>query len=107
MRDFIYKIIIAGVLFIVIFEFTIGKRIDPIAENFGKFSNEQGRKELIGKIRKEMKKGLEKEYIFKEEDRILIRKFIDKLKLELNSVENQLQIKTLPIFNFSEKGKIL
>ena len=89
MRDFIYKIIIAGVLFIVIFEFTIGKRIDPIAENFGKFSNEQGRKELIGKIRKEMKKGLEKEYIFKEEDRILIYNFINKIRSEINSVESQ------------------
>ena len=53
MRDFIYKIIIAGILFIVIFEFTIGKRIDPITENIGMFSNEQGRKELIGKLRKE------------------------------------------------------
>ena len=89
MRDFIYKIIIAGVLFIVIFEFTIGKRIDPIAENFGKFSNEQGRKELIGKIRKEMKKGLEKEYILKEEDRILIYNFINKIRSEINSVESQ------------------
>ena len=35
-----------------------------------------------------MKKGLEKENILNKEDRILIRKFIDKLKLELNSVEN-------------------
>ena len=88
MRDFIYKIIIAGVLFIIIFEFTIGKRIDPIAENFGKFSNEQGRKELIAKIRKEMKKGLEKEYILKEEDRVLIYNFINKLRSEINSVES-------------------
>ena len=88
MRDFIYKIIIAGILFIVVFEFTIGKRIDPIAENIGMFSNEQGRKELIGKLRKEMKKGLEKEYMLKEDDRILINKFLNKLKLEINSAES-------------------
>ena len=87
MRDFIYKIIIAGILFIVVFEFTIGKRIDPIAENIGMFSNEEGRKELIGKLRKEMKKGLEKEYMLKEDDRILINKFLNKLKSEIYSAE--------------------
>ena len=35
-----------------------------------------------------MKKGLEKEYILKEEDRVLIYKFINKLSTEINSVEN-------------------
>ena len=84
----IYKTIIIAFLFIIGFEFTIGKRIDPIAENIGMFSNEEGRKELIGKLRKEMKKGLEKEYMFKEDDRILINKFLKKLKLEINSVES-------------------
>ena len=88
MRNFIYKTIIAGMIFIIIFEFTIGKRIDPIVESLGKFSNEQGRKELIGKLRKEMRKGLEKEYILKKEDRILVNKFLNKLNSEINSVGN-------------------
>ena len=39
-------------------------------------------------LRKEMRKGLEKEYILKEEDRVLIYKFINKLSAEINSVEN-------------------
>ena len=85
MRNFIYKTIIAGIFFIIIFEFTIGKRIDPIAQNLGKFSNEQGRKELIGKLRKEMRKGLEKEYILKEDDRVLINNFLNKIQSEINS----------------------
>ena len=85
MRNFIYKTIIAGLFFIIIFEFTIGKRIDPIAQNLGKFSNEQGRKELIGKLRKEMRKGLEKEYILKEDDRVLINNFLNKIQSEINS----------------------
>jgi len=87
MRSFIYKILIIAFLFIVVFEFTIGKRIDPITENMNKFSNEQGRKELINKLRKEMRKGLEKEYMLKEDDRILINKFINKLISEINSAE--------------------
>ena len=87
MRGFIYKAIIITFIFIIGFEFTIGKRIDPIVENIDKFTNEQGRKELVNKLRKEMRKGLEKEYMLKEDDRILIFKFFNKLKSEINSVE--------------------
>ena len=88
MRAFVYKVIIVTIIFIIGFEFTIGKRIDPIIKNIDKFSDEQGRKELVNKLRKEMRKGVEKEYILKEEDRVLIYKFINKLKLEINSAEN-------------------
>ena len=44
-------------------------------------------KELINKLRKEMQKGLNKEYMLNEEDRILVYKFITKLKTEINSAE--------------------
>ena len=87
MREFIYKLIIIAVVFMFAFEFTIGKRIDPIVQNVDKFSNEQGRKEILNKLRKEMNKGLEKENMLKEEDRILINKFLKKLKSEINSVD--------------------
>ena len=88
MRKFIYKAIIITFIFIVAFEFTVGKRIDPIMQTLDKLSNEQGRKELINKLRKEMRKGLEKEYILKEDDRILINRFINKLTNEINNGEN-------------------
>ena len=88
MREFIYKVIIITFIGIIVFEFTIGKRIDPIVENINKFSDEQGRKGLINKLRKEMKKGLEKEFMLEEDDRVLIYNFFNKLKTEINSVEN-------------------
>tara|TARA_Y100001001_G_scaffold72702_1_gene70513 strand:+ start:179 stop:448 length:270 start_codon:yes stop_codon:yes gene_type:complete len=88
MRSFIYKALIITFIFIIAFEFTIGKRLDPIVQNINKFSNEQGRKELINKLRKEMRKGLNKEYILKEDDRILINRFINKLSKEISSAEN-------------------
>ena len=87
MRGFIYKAIIITFIFIIAFEFTIGKRIDPIVENLNKFSDAQGRKELINKLRKEMNKGLEKEFILREADRILVYNFFNKLMSEINSVE--------------------
>ena len=80
MRGFIYKAIIITFIFIIGFEFTIGKRID-------KFSNKQEREVLINKLRKEMKKGVDKEYMLKEEDRVLIYNFFNKLMKEINSVE--------------------
>tara|TARA_Y100000590_G_scaffold339552_1_gene387099 strand:+ start:1231 stop:1500 length:270 start_codon:yes stop_codon:yes gene_type:complete len=86
MRQFIYKALIITFIFIVGFEFTIGKRIDPMVQTINKLDNEAGRKELINKLRKEMRKGLNKEYILKEEDRILFNEFIKKITSELNSV---------------------
>ena len=87
MREFIYKLVIVAVIFMFAFEFTIGKRIDPLVDIINKFSDEQGRKEIINKLRKEMKKGVEKEYMLKEDDRVLIYKFLNKLKSEINSAE--------------------
>ena len=88
MRGFIYKAIIITFIFIIGFEFTIGKRIDPIVQNINAFNDEHGRKMMINKLRKEMRKGLEKEYMIKEDDRVLIYNFLNKLKSEINSVEN-------------------
>ena len=87
MREFIYKAIIITFIGIIVFEFTIGKRIDPIVENINKLSDEQGRKGLINKLRKEMKKGLEKEFMLEEDDRVLIYNFFNKLMSEISSVE--------------------
>ena len=89
MRTFIYKSIFLIIIFIIGFEFTIGKRIDPIVSGINKFSNEQGRKELVNKLRKEMRKGLSKEYMLKEDDRILTYNFLNKLNTAINSVEEK------------------
>ena len=88
MREFIYKAIIVAVIFGIFFEFTIGRRIDPLVNSLNTLSDRQGRKDLKDKLRKEMRKALEKEYIMKEDDRMLIYKFINKIKSEINSVSN-------------------
>ena len=87
MRIFIYKVIVITVIFIIGFEFTIGKRIDPIVKNIDRLSDENGRKELVNKLRKEMRKGLEKEYMLNEDDRVLIYNFFNKLMSEINSAK--------------------
>ena len=67
--------------------FTDINNANKLYADINKFSDEQGRKELIHKLRKEMKKGVEKEYMLKEDDRVLIYNFFNKLKTEINSVE--------------------
>ena len=53
MREFIYKALIITIVGIIVFEFTIGKRINPIVENLNRFTDEQERKGLLNKLRKE------------------------------------------------------
>ena len=44
----------------------------------------EGRKQLVNSLKKEIKKANEKENYLDEEERILIRNFINKIKNEIN-----------------------
>ena len=87
MRQYIYKILIAAITLIVVFEFTLGKAIDKIKNKIEIFSTKEGRKEMVVSIKNEMEKAIKKDNYLDEDERILIRKFISKIKSELNSVE--------------------
>ena len=87
MRNYIYKTIIAVVALIVVFEFTIGKTLDKITSHTDTFFTREGRKEMVGSIRNEMRKAINKENYLKQEDRILINDFINKIRNELKNVE--------------------
>ena len=83
MREYIYKVIIFAVAIIVIFEFTIGKEISQINEKVSYFTSSDGRKEMISSLKQEIEKANKKENYLDEEERILIRDFIIKIKKEL------------------------
>tara|TARA_B100001093_G_scaffold514193_1_gene587690 strand:- start:5573 stop:5836 length:264 start_codon:yes stop_codon:yes gene_type:complete len=87
MRDYIYKVIIFSLAIILVFKFTIGKEISQINEKVNYFTTSEGRKTIITSLKKEMKKANEKENYLNNEERILIRNFINKLKNEL-SIKN-------------------
>ena len=88
MKNYIYKIIIATIALIVVFEFTIGRKLNQADELTNKFLTKIGRKELVNSLKIEMTKATERENYLTEEERVLINKFISKIKTELNSVEN-------------------
>ncbi len=83
MRNYVYKVIIFVIALIVVFEFTIGKYISDINQKINYFTTKEGRKDMVFSLKKEIRKANEKENYLDEEERILIRNFIQKLKKEL------------------------
>tara|TARA_X000000368_G_scaffold267011_1_gene211473 strand:+ start:543 stop:803 length:261 start_codon:yes stop_codon:yes gene_type:complete len=84
MREYIYKIVIFAVAIIVVFEFTIGKEISQINEKVNYFTSSDGRKEIIVSLKEEIRKANKKENYLDEDERVLIRDFILKIKKELD-----------------------
>lgn len=84
MRSYIYKVLISGIAFILVFEFTIGKRMNDINKKINIVSTKEGRKELINSIKNEMAKAINQENYLDKDEAILISKFINKIKKELN-----------------------
>ena len=84
MREYIYKILIFVVAIIVVFEFTVGKQISQINEKVNYFTTSDGRKEIVTSLKEEIEKANKKENYLDQEERMLIRNFIIKIKKELD-----------------------
>tara|TARA_B100001057_G_C22441374_1_gene791324 strand:- start:311 stop:574 length:264 start_codon:yes stop_codon:yes gene_type:complete len=87
MRSYIYKTIIAIIAFIIVFEFTIGRTLNKITSQTDQLLTREGRKEMVKSIKNEMNKAVNKENFLKKEERVLINKFLEKIKNELRNVE--------------------
>ena len=84
MKTFIYKTVIISAFIVVVFKLTISSLITnyekKVYENFNKEKIEY----VKNKLRNEIKSGLNKEKILNNEDALLIKRFFDKIKLEIN-----------------------
>jgi hypothetical protein len=67
----------------LLFNLTIGYQIRKIENSIQNISSKEKIESLKEKIRKEMKSGIDKDNLFKNEDRILIKKFLKKIFEEL------------------------
>ena len=88
MKQFIYKMVIAVLAIILVFEFTIGKKISQFGGKVDAISSKEGRKETVNKLREEIKKAVKKERYLSKEDAKLINEFILKIQKELNEAAN-------------------
>jgi len=85
MKIFIYKTIFALLGVFLLYQFTIGKKIEYYEYKFRNLTTDQGRESIRDKIRGEIKKANEKDKILNDEDKDLINKFISKIQKELNN----------------------
>ena len=84
MKSFIYKAIIIVLAIVIIFEFTVGSKINEISSKFNYFATKEGRKEGVVKIREEMKRAIKKERYLSKEDAKLLNQFLNKIRAELS-----------------------
>ena len=88
MRIFLVKTIIVIVAVFFLYQFTIGSEISNLKNRLASFSDPGKREMIKGKLKDEMKKGIAKENYFKEDERILISKFLKKIFRELELIED-------------------
>ena len=88
MKQFLYKTLIAVIAVVLVYEFTIAKQIKKFSSQGDIFLSKEGRKEGVEKIRKELRKAINKERYLSEEDAKLINQFINKIITELGETEN-------------------
>ena len=84
-RIFIYKTIFIFFCTYLLYNFTIGKKIDEYEDKLKYFKTDRGRDVLRNKFKEEIKKSLKKENILDNEDKVLLNEFIKKLSNELNT----------------------
>ena len=80
--------VIAVLAIILVFEFTIGKKISQFGGKVDAISSKEGRKETVNKLREEIQKAVKKERYLSKEDAKLINQFISKIQKELNEAAN-------------------
>ena len=88
MKIFLYKLLISLVAFYIFFEITIGSRIDYFENLLNSFKDDNQRIIIKKKLKDEMKKAIEKENYFTEEEKYLISNFIKKIQDELSIDKN-------------------
>ena len=87
MKIFLVKSIIVFFGIFFLFQATIGSQFEGFRNSLDIFSSKEKRDVLKEKIKDEMKKGIEKENYFKENERVLISRFLKKIFKELELME--------------------
>ena len=85
MKIFVYKTLFVIFCVYVLYQFTIGKKIQSYESKFKNLTTDQGRDSIRNKLREEIKKANNKEEILNVEDKKLIKDFISKIQKELSN----------------------
>ena len=85
MKIFIYKTLFIFVCVFVIFQLTLGAKINQLNNELEKFKSQENINNMKNKLRDELKNAVSKENYLSSEDAKLINDFINKLKKELSN----------------------
>ncbi len=85
MKIFIYKSLIVFFLFILAFNLTINYKLRSYERDLKALTSENNREKIKNKLKDEMKKAIEKDKYFTDEEKKLINDFLNKIKEELNN----------------------
>ena len=92
LKPFFIKLVAISIAVVIIinliFNILLGERLEKI-DKLISLSDSSTRNEIKLKIRSELDKGLSKEKIFSEDDKILIYKVYKKIKKEFKGIEFQ------------------
>ena len=88
MRKFLVKTIIVIVAVFFLYQFTIGSEISNLKNRLVSFSDPGKREMIKEKLKDEMRKGIQKERYFDEEESVLISQFLKKILKELDLINN-------------------
>ena len=84
MRSFIYKTLFIFFCILVVYKFTVGSLISTFENKLVNITSKQSADFYKDKIRNEIKNAIKKDKILNKEDSILINKFINRIKNEIN-----------------------
>ena len=83
MKIFVYKTLFVFLCIFILFQLTIGMKIEQINYEIEKFKSKENIENIKDKLRDELKNAVSKENYLTPEDAELINKFINKIKTEL------------------------
>ena len=87
MKVFLVKTIIIVVFVFILFQVTVGSQINKLKNSIAIMSNKEQREIYKDKLKDEMRKGIEKDNYFSEDERILISRFLKKILTELELID--------------------
>ena len=84
MRIFIYKTLFVFLCILIVYKMTIGSLVSDFEGKLDNLSSKENILIIKEKIREEINSSIEKDQILNKEDAILIKKFLNKIKDEIN-----------------------
>tara|TARA_B100000242_G_scaffold219518_1_gene160646 strand:- start:45 stop:335 length:291 start_codon:yes stop_codon:yes gene_type:complete len=85
MRLFIYKTLFIFICILIVFKLTIGSLLNTIESKIENISSKENISLIKKKIIIELNDSLKKDKILKDEDAILIKKFLNKISKEISN----------------------